>query len=129
MTTTASSACRMPYTLHRRLLQGDQTAGRHPWKRTALTQRGSTVASRSGRRGKRPRLRRRPDTVLADRSYDHDKYRHVVWDLVWKPAIARRGTAHSSGLGTQLWVVERAFAHLCWFRRPRIRGEIRDDIT
>ncbi|MFE1041815.1 transposase, partial [Streptomyces sp. NPDC058832] len=40
----------------------------------------------------------------------------------------RRGTEHGSGLGTQRWVVERAFAHLHWFRRLRIRWEIRDDI-
>jgi hypothetical protein len=45
-----------------------------------------------------------------------------------KPLIARRGTEHGSGLGTQRWVVERAFAHLHWLRRLRIRWEIRDDI-
>ena len=45
-----------------------------------------------------------------------------------KPLIARRGTEHGSGLGTQRWVVERAFAHLHWCRRLRIRWEIRDDI-
>ncbi|GAA3851865.1 hypothetical protein GCM10022403_099110 [Streptomyces coacervatus] len=79
-------------------------------------------------RGKRGRPRRRPDAVLADRGYDHDKYRRLVWDLGVKPLIARRGTEHGSGLGTQRWVVERAFAHLHWFRRLRIRWEIRDDI-
>ncbi|SCD82718.1 hypothetical protein GA0115234_105129 [Streptomyces sp. DvalAA-43] len=42
--------------------------------------------------------------------------------------IARRGTAHGSGLGTQRWVVESAFAHLHWFRRLRFRWEVRDDI-
>ncbi|MFD8262422.1 transposase [Streptomyces griseoluteus] len=31
-------------------------------------------------------------------------------------------------LGTQRWVAEHAFAHLHWFRRLRIRWEIRDDI-
>ncbi|GAA3905775.1 hypothetical protein GCM10022207_88930 [Streptomyces lannensis] len=30
--------------------------------------------------------------------------------------------------GSVRWVVERAFAHLHWFRRLRIRWEIRDDI-
>ncbi|MFJ3745274.1 IS5 family transposase [Streptomyces albidoflavus] len=79
-------------------------------------------------RGKRGRPRRRPDVVLADRGYDHDKYRRLAWDLGVKPMIARRGTKHGSGLGTQRWVVERAFAHLHWFRRLRIRWEIRDDI-
>ncbi|MFD9855761.1 IS5 family transposase [[Kitasatospora] papulosa] len=79
-------------------------------------------------RGKQGRPRRRPDMVLADRGYDHDKYRRLVWDLGVKPLIARRSTEHGSGLGTQRWVVERAFAHLHWFRRLRIRWEIRDDI-
>nr|WP_237546020.1 IS5 family transposase [Streptomyces sp. SID1046] len=79
-------------------------------------------------RGKRGRPRRRPDIVLGDRGYDHDKYRRLVWALGVKSVIARRGTEHGSGLGTQHWVVERAFAHLHWFRRLRIRWEIRDDI-
>ena len=50
-------------------------------------------------RGKRGRPRRRPDVVLGDRGYDHDKYRRLVWDLGVKPVIARRGTEHGSGLG------------------------------
>ncbi|GHB51465.1 hypothetical protein GCM10010377_48130 [Streptomyces viridiviolaceus] len=52
-------------------------------------------------RGKRGRPRRRPDVVLGDRGYDHDTYRRLVWDLRVKPQIARRGTEHVSGLGTQ----------------------------
>ncbi|WP_347106558.1 IS5 family transposase [Streptomyces sp. ZL-24] len=78
-------------------------------------------------RGKRGRPRRRPDVVLGDRGYDHDKYRRLVRALGVKPLIGR-GTEHDSGLGTQRRVVERAFAHLHWFRRLRIRWEIRDDI-
>ncbi len=66
--------------------------------------------------------------MLGDRGYDHDKYRRLVWNLGVKPLITRRGTEHGSGLGAQHWVVERAFAHLHWFRRLRIRWEIRDDI-
>ncbi|WP_435811664.1 transposase [Streptomyces decoyicus] len=46
----------------------------------------------------------------------------------WSGISVRRGTQHGSGLGTQRWVVEREFAHLHWFRRLRIRWEIRDDI-
>jgi hypothetical protein len=42
--------------------------------------------------------------------------------------IARRSTPHGSGLGTYRWVVEQSIALLHWFRRPRIRWEIRDDI-
>ncbi|MFF1508558.1 transposase [Streptomyces sp. NPDC058326] len=77
-------------------------------------------------RGKRGRPRRRPDVILADRGYN--KYRRLVWDLGVKPLITRRGIEHSSALGAQRWGLERAFAHLHWFRRPWIRWEIRDDI-
>lgn len=42
--------------------------------------------------------------------------------------IGRRCTAHGSGLGAQRWVVEQTIALLHWFRRLRIRWEIRDDI-
>lgn len=66
--------------------------------------------------------------MLADRGYDHDKYRRLVPDLGVKPLIARRGTAHDSGLGTQRRAMERTFGHLHWFRRLRIRWEIRDDV-
>jgi hypothetical protein len=66
--------------------------------------------------------------VLGDRGKDHDKYRCLAWDLGVKPMIARRGAEHGSGPGTQRWVGGRAFAHLHWFRRLRIRWEIRDDI-
>ncbi|SDM73915.1 hypothetical protein SAMN04489726_3149 [Allokutzneria albata] len=45
-----------------------------------------------------------------------------------KPLIARRGTEHGSGLGIHRWVIEQTFALLHWFRRLRIRREIRDDI-
>lgn len=66
--------------------------------------------------------------MLGDRGYNHDKYRRLAWALGVKPVIARRGVPHGSGLGTDRWVVERTFAHLHWFRRLRIRGEVRDDI-
>ncbi|MBC9003661.1 hypothetical protein H9X94_17045 [Micromonospora aurantiaca] len=35
---------------------------------------------------------------------------------------------HCSGLGTRRWVVEQTIALLHWFRRLRIRWDIRDDI-
>ena len=44
------------------------------------------------------------------------------------PFLARRGTEHGSGLGIHRWVVERTIALLHWFRRLRIRWDIRDDI-
>jgi hypothetical protein len=40
----------------------------------------------------------------------------------------RGGTPHGSGLGVYRYVVEQAIALLRWFRRLRIRWEIRDDI-
>ncbi|MFC6366568.1 IS5 family transposase, partial [Nonomuraea thailandensis] len=79
-------------------------------------------------RGKRGRPRQRPDVVLADRGYDHDKYRALVRELQIRPLIARRGTEHGSGLGKQRWVVEQTFALLHAFRRLRIRWEVRADI-
>jgi transposase len=73
--------------------------------------------------GKRGRPRQKPDLVLADRGYDHDKYRRLLWAREIKPVIARRRTEHGSGLGKQRWVVERGFAHLHNFRRLPIRYE------
>ncbi|MGW2190358.1 IS5 family transposase [Streptomyces sp. NPDC001719] len=78
-----------------------------------------------GDRG-RPRMRRKK--VYADRGYDHDCYRRQVWAEGIKPVIARRGTAHGSGLGTKRWVVEQTIVLLHWFNRLRIRWETRDDI-
>jgi len=72
-------------------------------------------------KGKRGRPRQKPDRLLADRGYDHDKHRRLLRARGITPVIARRGTAHGSGLGTQRWVVERGFAHLHNFRRLRIR--------
>lgn len=43
-------------------------------------------------------------------------------------SAAGHGAEHGSGLGTQRWVMERAFAHLHWYRRLRVRWEIRDDV-
>jgi Transposase DDE domain len=95
-------------------------------------------------RGRRGRPRQRPDQVYADRGYDHDKYRRQVRAAgvkpvsgrsvgpnnltTLKPVIARRATEHGSGLGVHRWVVEQSIALLHWFRRLRIRWEIRDDI-
>lgn len=56
------------------------------------------------------RPRRRPDRLQADRGYDHDKYRRLVWVTGVKPVIARRGVPHGSGLCVYRWVVERTIA-------------------
>jgi transposase len=76
-------------------------------------------------RGRVGRPRRRPAALIADRGYDHDKYRRLVWQLGIKPIIARRQTEHGSGLGRHRWVVERTFAWL-HNRRLLIRTDRRD---
>ncbi len=79
-------------------------------------------------RGAVGRPRRRPDQLLADRGYDHDRYRRQVRDHGITPVIARRQTNHGSGLGRWRWVVERTFAWLHNFRRLLVRFDRRDDI-
>jgi transposase len=79
-------------------------------------------------RGKPGQPLRRPRHLYADRGYDHEIYRDKVRRFEITPHIARRGTEHGSGLGVHRWVVEGALALLHWFRRLRIRWEIRDDI-
>jgi hypothetical protein len=79
-------------------------------------------------RGKRGRPRQRPDSLYADRAYDYDTYRAQVRNKGITPYFAQRGVEHGSGLGVHRWVVEQSIALLHWFRRLRIRWEIRDDI-
>jgi transposase len=79
-------------------------------------------------RGRRGRPKRRPARLLADRGYDHDKYRRLAWKRGVKPIIARRQTEHGSGLGRERWVVERTFAWLHNRRRLLLRTDRRDDI-
>jgi transposase len=78
--------------------------------------------------GKNGRPRQRSERVLADRGYDHDKYRRALRKRGVKPVIAKRGADHGTGLGRERWVVERTFAWLHNLRRLRIRYERRSDI-
>ncbi len=75
------------------------------------------------------RPRRRPDSVIADRAYAHDKYRRLVRQRGIEPVIARRRTEHGSGLGRYRWVIERTFAHLHQFKRLLVRYERRPTST
>lgn len=79
-------------------------------------------------RGRRGRPRSKPRRLYADRGYDFDKYRRLLWKRGIKPMIARRGVAHGPGLGRVRWVVERSFAWLHQFKRLRIRYEHRADL-
>jgi transposase len=71
---------------------------------------------------------RRPAVLLADRGYDSQAHRQALRTLGIRPLIARRKTAHGSGLGSQRWVVERTLSWLHQHRRLRIRYERQAEI-
>ncbi len=79
-------------------------------------------------RGKVGRPRQRPERVVADRGYDHDKYRRELRRRGIGSEIARRQTDHGSGLGRIRWVVERTFAWLHHFKRLLVRYDRRHEI-
>lgn len=110
----------------------DHRRARHPARgpadRRHVTQLLPLLDAMPPVRGRVGRPRRKPDSLFADRGYDHDIYRDQVRARDIVPAIARRGTLHGTGLGTYRWVVERSFAWLHGFRRLRIRWERRADI-
>lgn len=70
----------------------------------------------------------KPRRLPAERGNDHDRYRRLVWAKGIRPVMARRGGPHGPGLGVHRYVVERTIGLPHWFRRLRIRWEIRDDI-
>lgn len=74
------------------------------------------------------RPRQRPDALLANRGYGHDKYPRLLRQRGIRPVIAKRDQPHGTGLGILRYVVERTIAWLHGFRRLRIRWERRDDI-
>ena len=65
---------------------------------------------------------------MGDRGYDYDNHRRLVRERSIRPLIARKQTAHGSGLGRERWVVERTLSWLHQHRRLRIRWERRADI-
>jgi transposase len=79
-------------------------------------------------RGKIGRPRRRPKRLTADRAYDYPSHRRQLRERGITPEIARRNTAHGSGLGRYRWVVERTFAWLHQFKRLLVRYDRRADI-
>jgi transposase len=83
------------------------------------------VPALAGRPG---RPRRRPRALVADRGYDHDAYRRMLRARGIRPLIARRKTAHGSGLGRVRWPVERSLSWLHQFRRLLVRFERRAEI-
>jgi transposase len=79
-------------------------------------------------RGAVGRPRRRPDKLSADRAYDHNPQRRELRRRGITAEIARRKTAHGSGIGRYRWVVERTFAWLHQFKRLLVRYDRRHEI-
>jgi transposase len=96
--------------------------------RNDITQLIPLVEAVPAVRGAVGRPRRRPDRLLADRGYDHDTHRRLLRERGIEPVIARRQTAHGSGLGRYRWVVERTFAWLHHFKRLLVRYERRAEM-
>ena len=96
--------------------------------RNDITQLLPLVEAVPAVRGLPGRPRRRPQRIVADRGYDHERYRRELRRRGITPLIARRGIAHGSGLGRWRWVVERTFAWLHGFKRLLVRYERRADI-
>jgi transposase len=79
-------------------------------------------------RGKPGRPRRRPKRLYADRAYDSNPHRRRLRRRGIRPMIARKNTAHGSGLGKFRWFVERTLGWLPRKRKLRIRTERKADM-
>jgi transposase len=73
--------------------------------------------------GKVGHPQQRPDKMYADRAYDSDPHREELRQRSIDPQVARRNTAHGSGLGVFRWVVERFFSWLHRYRKLRLRTD------
>lgn len=73
--------------------------------------------------GLRGAPKRKPALIQADRAYDSNPLRALLAQQGIDTQIARRRTAHGSGLGKTRWVVERTISWLHQFRRLRVRFE------
>jgi transposase len=79
-------------------------------------------------RGQPGRPKRRPRELYADRGFDSDPHRRRLRRRGIRPRIARRRTAHGSGLGVYRWVSERTLSWLHGFGRLRVRKDRSADI-
>lgn len=78
--------------------------------------------------GKPGHPRQHPESIYGDRAYDSEPHREKLRQRRITPYLAKRNTAHGSGLGAYRWVVERTVSWFHQFRRLRVRFERRDDI-
>jgi transposase len=65
----------------------------------------------------------RPEQLHGDRAYDSEPHREELRARDIDPKLAKRRTAHGSGLGKVRWVVERFFSWLHGFRKLRFVTE------
>jgi transposase len=65
----------------------------------------------------------RPKVLYADRAYDSEPHRQELRARGIDPKLAKRRTAHGSGLGKYRWVVERLISWLHGFRKLRFVTE------
>jgi transposase len=65
----------------------------------------------------------RPEAAYGDRAYDSEPHREELRERGVEPHLAKRRTAHGSGLGKYRWVVERFFSWLHGFRKLRFVTE------
>lgn len=73
--------------------------------------------------GKPGRPQQRPEQLYGDRGYDSEPHREELRARGIDPKLAKRGTAHGSGLGVFRWVVERTLSWLHGFRKLRLVTE------
>lgn len=91
--------------------------------RNDVTQLEALVDAVPPVRGKVGRPRQRPEELYGDRAYDSKAKREALRERSIRPKLARRKTAHGSGLGKRRWVVERTLSWVHSFRRLRTRFE------
>ena len=73
--------------------------------------------------GKPGRPKQRPEELYGDRAYDAEPHREELRARGIEPKLAKRRTAHGSGLGVFRWVAERALSWLHGFRKLRLVTE------
>jgi transposase len=64
-----------------------------------------------------------PEEVYGDRAYDSEAHRDELRERGVEPKLAKRNTAHGSGLGVYRWVVERTVSWMHGFRKLRFVTE------
>jgi transposase len=73
--------------------------------------------------GKPGHPKQRPEELYGDRAFDSEPHREELRRRGIDPKLAKRYTAHGSGLGVFRWVVERTIAWLHGFRKLRLVTE------